>query len=252
LSAPPEVSIVVPIYRNRATLRPLHQRLERALAPWRWELLFVDDGCPEGSLAVAASLAEEDPRVAVLAHARNAGQNAAVLTGLAYTRAPRVVVLDADLQDPPEAIPLLLEALQPGVAAVFAGRRGWYESASRLLTSFVFKRLLHWRSGGVLPRDAGLFVAMSQEMVRRVLAQPGGPLYVLRRMADSGLPMRSLPVRRQPNPEGRSAYTFAKRLRLAWRALQPRPPGAAAAVPPVIRLKLGARFQNAAAPESRS
>ncbi len=250
--APPEVSIVVPVYRNGATLRELHQRLERALARWNWEVLFVDDGCPENSLGVLASLAGEDPRVAVLAHARNAGQNVAVLTGLAYTRAPRVAVLDADLQDPPEAIPLLLEALQPGVAAVFAGRRGWYEPASRLLTSYVFKRLLHWRSGGLLPADAGLCVAMNQEMVLRVLAQRDAPLYVLRRMADSGLPMRSIPVLRQANPEGRSSYTFAKRLRLAWRALRPRQPDAETAAPPAIRAKLGARFHNAAALESRS
>ncbi len=109
----PQISIVVPVYKNADTLYELHRRLVAAVGQVSdgYEILFVDDACPCGSLAVLRSLAQEDPRVGVLALASNMGQNQAVLTGLAYARGRVAVVLDADLQDPPEAIPTLLSNL---------------------------------------------------------------------------------------------------------------------------------------------
>src|SRR5204862_2828687 len=134
-----------------------------------FELLFVDDGCPQRSFELIEELAAEESRGAGTRLAANAGQHRAVLVGLAEARGRRIVVMDSDLQDPPEAIPSLLRRLDGGDrAAVFAGRRGRYESALRLVTSRLFKLTLHLLTG--LPRDAGLFVAMDRRMRGRLLA----------------------------------------------------------------------------------
>lgn len=173
----PEVSIVLPVYRNKDILYQLYRQLYAVLENLRlrYEIIFVEDACPEGSLEVLNELANMDPSVAILIMKKNVGQQRAVLSGLKYARGNMVVVMDADLQDPPEAIPLLLTKLQEGYAAVFAGRRGRYESALRLLTSRIFKWLLHLLVK--VPSDAGIFVALNWEMVEKLVAVDEPPFY---------------------------------------------------------------------------
>ena len=216
-----DVSVVVPVYRNRDTLEELYADLSHVLAERRaYELLFVNDACPEGSLDTLRRLARDDPRVAVLDLERNVGQHRAVLAGLAKARGRAVVVMDADLQDPPEEIPRLLSRLQAGFAAVFAGRRGRYSTWPRSLSSRAFKRLLSLLSGGRLPPDAGLFVAMTREMVDRLGSFELDDPYVLSLMARTALPMVSVPVERRPAPTSRSSYTFRARWKTGLKALK--------------------------------
>jgi glycosyltransferase involved in cell wall biosynthesis len=212
------VAVVVPVHRNAATLEALHARLAAAIAPVAdaIEFVFVDDACPEGSLAVLRRIAATDPRVAVVALAENVGQNRAVLMGLARADADAVVVLDADLQDPPEAVPLLLAELRGDVDAVFGGRRGEYQSGARMATSRMWKLLLHVLTARRLPADAGLFVAMTRRMAQRIAAAADGDAYVLALMARTGLRMTSVPVRRDARPVGTSSYDSARRARTAW------------------------------------
>ena len=119
-----------------------------------FELLFVNDNCPDGSLDGAAALAGRDARVRVIALDVRGGQMAALRAGIAAARGRTVVTMDADLQDPPEAIPRLLAALDDGgFGAVYAGRRGRYESSRRLVSSWVFKHAISLVTG--MPADAG-------------------------------------------------------------------------------------------------
>lgn len=215
----PEISILVPVYRNKDTLCDLYRRLRDVLDmhSLTFEMLFVDDACPEGSLAVLEELVQHDPRVAVLVLKRNMGQQRAVLVGLKHVRGESVVVMDADLQDPAEAIPWLLSKMQEGPAAVFGGRRGQYESPFRLLTSRLFKKLLHLLGG--VPEDAGLFVAMNRQMVERLLAFGEPKPFVLALIGCTGLPLASIPVVRAQRPIGHSAYTFWNRLKIGCLAI---------------------------------
>jgi glycosyltransferase involved in cell wall biosynthesis len=216
--ASPELSVVIPVYCNAETVAPLHARLRAVLEPLRsFEMLFVDDGCPQGSLAALSHLAEQDPQVGVLSLARNRGQQRAILAGLAHARGEWVVVMDADLQDPPEAIPDLVQAAATGARAVFAGRRGSYESAGRLATSRMFKRLLHWMCG--VPADAGVFVMLHRSLVQRLLALGGPCPFLVAMIGSTGLPAVSVPVARDPRPVGVSAYSGWDRLRSAMAAL---------------------------------
>ena len=209
------VAVVVPVYRNAATLEALVARLGAALAGRDWRLRLVVDACPSGSTEAALALA--GPRVAVTGLVENVGQHAALRQGLADEPDADVwVCMDADLQDPPEAVPLLLDRLAAGdVEAVFAGRRGAYESWSRRVTGGLHRRVAARLTG--LPPDAGAFLALGPGVRAAVLAADA-PSVVLA-VGTARRPVTSVPVVRDLRPEGRSAWTARARLRQSARSL---------------------------------
>ncbi|HUF48180.1 MAG TPA: glycosyltransferase family 2 protein [Vicinamibacterales bacterium] len=214
------VSVVIPVYRNRDTLAELHRRVCRALessgAPF--DVIYVDDACPAASGQGLDALARTDPRVQVQHLPANVGQHQAILKGLAQARGDAVVILDADLQDPPEAIPRLLAQLRAGDEAVFAGRQGAYhDSGGRRLTSRIFKRLQGALLG--LPLDAGSYVAISRPVVDRVLALPSRGQTVVAMIGVSARRLSSIPVARAVRPAGQSAFSSRMRLSLALSTL---------------------------------
>ena len=217
----PRVAVVVPVYGNEATLRPLADRLAAALSGRNWRLRLVIDASPDDSAAVAGALAAEDRRIAVTGLPINVGQHAALAHGLAAeAHADAWVCLDADLQDPPEAVPLLLDRLARGdVAAVFAGRRGRYQSPGRRLTGTVHRGVVARLTG--LPADAGAFLAMDATVRSAVVVavrDEGAPSVVLA-VARAGRPVTSVPVARDRRTEGRSAWTGRSRARQSLRSL---------------------------------
>ncbi len=223
----PLIVVVTPVYGNEATLPELARRLAAALDGRPWRLRMVVDASPDASLAVARGLAAADPgRIAVTALDRNVGQNRALARGLTDEMGGEVwVCLDADLQDPPEAVPALLRRLAVGdVGAVFGGRRGAYESRARLVSGHVHRAVMGRITG--LPADAGAFVAMGP-VARGAVLDLDGPS-VVAAIGASGVPCASVPVARHPRPEGRSSWTTSARVRqsartLAWAAAQRRP-----------------------------
>jgi polyisoprenyl-phosphate glycosyltransferase len=204
----PAVSVIVPVYGNASTLRELAARIARVLTDY--EIVFVNDASPDDSAEVLATL-----DACVVTHERNRGQNSAVLTGFAHARGATLVVLDADLQDPPEAIPELLRRKAENSAAIaFASRIGDYASGGRMFTSRLYKRILTRLA--FVPQGAGLFVALDRDVAMRVAAMAPVPSIV----AALGL-LRvktiAVPVARATR-EG-SAYSGFARLRLACRTL---------------------------------
>lgn len=213
----PRVAVVVPVYGNAATLRPLVERLAAALDGRDWRLRLVVDASPDDSLDVAAELARADRRIAVTALVSNVGQHAALVHGLVDEPDADVwVCLDADLQDPPEAVPGLLDRLARGdVGAVFAGRRGRYESRLRQTTGAAHRWLAARLTG--LPPDAGAFLALRPE-VRAAVVRERAPSVVLA-VGASGHPVTSVPVARDPRPVGGSAWSGRARLAQSVRSL---------------------------------
>jgi glycosyltransferase involved in cell wall biosynthesis len=213
-----DVALVTPAYRNADTLAELVDRVAAAMEGRTWRLRFVVDACPEGSLEVAERLAAADPaRLAVTALDANGGQHAALAAGLAAEDdAAAWVCLDADLQDPPEAVPVLLDRLTEGyVDAVFAGRRGAYESRARLVTGGLHRAALARMTG--LPADAGAFVAMSPT-ARRAVVRLRAPSIVAA-LGVAGVRATSVPVERAARPSGRSAWSSTARIRQSARTL---------------------------------
>ncbi|WP_100500448.1 glycosyltransferase [Geodermatophilus chilensis] len=209
------VAVVVPVYRNAATLPALVDRLGAALAGRNWRLRLVVDACPAGSAEVALGLA--GARVGVTVLPVNGGQHAALRRGLADETDTDVwVCMDADLQDPPEAVPLLLDRVAVGdVEAVFAGRRGAYESWLRRLSGGLHRRVAARLTG--LPPDAGAFLALGPAVRAAVLASESPSVVLAVGLARR--PVTSVPVVRDVRPEGRSAWTARARLRQSVRSL---------------------------------
>ena len=212
------VALVTPVYMNAPTLGELSRRVAGAMEGRQWTLRFVIDASPDDSLAVAHGLAATDARLAVTALAGNVGQNRALLAGLAASGAgaDAWVCLDADLQDPPEAVPALLDRLATGDAGVvFAGRRGAYERRARMVTGGLHRAAMARLTG--LPADAGAFLAMDRPSRDRLLAlDPPG---IVAGVGAAGIPCVSVPVKRDARPVGRSAWTPAARLGQSARSL---------------------------------
>ena len=210
------VAVVVPVYGNEVTLEPLVTRLAAALADHDWSVRLVVDASPDRSAAVATRLAA-DPRVVPQVLPVNVGQHRALAAGLAAAEgADAWVCLDADLQDPPEAVPVLLDRLAAAdVAAVFAGRRGSYEGPVRLLTGRLHRAVVARLTG--LPPDAGAFLALDARARDAVLRLSGPSLVAA--IGAARLPVASVPVERAAREEGRSAWTARARLRQSVRTL---------------------------------
>lgn len=201
-----------PVYGNAATLPELARRVAAALAGHEVLLRLVIDASPDDSAAVAAAL----PGVRVTVLTANVGQHRALARGLADEPAADAwVCLDADLQDPPEAVPALLAALGPA-AAVFAGRRGAYESRGRLLTGGLHRRLVTALTG--LPPDAGAFFAVDARGRDAVLRSDAPS--VVAAIGASRLLTASVPVERAVRPVGTSAWTTRARLTQSLRTLR--------------------------------
>jgi hypothetical protein len=226
------VAVVTAAYGNQDTLAELARRVAAALDGdgRAWRLRIVVDASPDASLAVARALAAaHGPRIAVTALDGNVGQHRALARGLADEDGPDTgvwVCLDADLQDPPEAIPALLRRLAAGdVGAVFAGRRGTYESRSRMLTGRLHRAAMGRLTG--LPADAGAFVAMGPAPRAAVLGLDAPSIVAA--IGTSGVGLASVSVERHRRPSGESSWTSVARVRqsartLAWAAAHRRQP----------------------------
>lgn len=210
------LSVVIPVYRNAPTIRPLHDRLRTALDPlgFSYEMIFVNDAGPDDSISVLCELAVRDPRLLAVSLARNVGQHAAVLVGLSRCRGRWIVIMDGDLQDPPEAIPSLLDRASEGADAVFAARRGKYESPIRLATSRAFKGLMGLFTG--LPSDVGMFVLLERGLAERLLALRTVHPFVVAMIGCCGAKVATVPVQRSRRSHGKSAYTSMTRLKAGF------------------------------------
>lgn len=162
------VSVVVPVYNEETCLKTLAERLFALQnhGDDRYEYIFVNDGSSDSSLEILRDLAQHNPNLMYISFSRNFGHEAATTAGLDCVRGDAVVVIDADLQDPPELIPELLEKWRQGNQIVYARRRHRKgEKASVKLTSWLFYRILNWLSDVNIPVDTGDFRLMDRCVV---------------------------------------------------------------------------------------
>ena len=167
----PAVSVVIPIYNEAPNIPVLHERLARSLdALGRVsEVLYVDDGSSDDSLALLRAISARDARVAVLQLSRNSGQHAAVLAGFAASRGAIVVTLDADLQNPPEEIPRLVEQIEAGNDVVGTWRENRQDPWLRRALSAAINRATA-AAVGVPMRDYGCMLrAYRREIVEQIV-----------------------------------------------------------------------------------
>lgn len=172
-----QITVVVPCFNEAEVLPSFHERLAAAMAalPYRWTVLYVDDGSIDMTLAALLGLQARSEQVAVLALSRNFGKEAAMTAGLDHAEGDAVVIIDADLQDPPEVIPELVAAWEAGADVVYAKRRTRAgDSFAKRSTAHLFYRLMVRLNRVRLPEDTGDFRLLSRravESLRRLREQ---------------------------------------------------------------------------------
>jgi dolichol-phosphate mannosyltransferase len=214
----PIVSIVAPVFNESATLPEFYRRVCETMEPLGepWELVLIDDGSNDDSAKIMHELAHEDPHVRPVIFARNFGHQLAVTAGLDYSRGEAVVIIDSDLQDPPEVIPEMIAKWREGYEVVYAirtEREG--ETWFKLLTASLFYRLIYRITDVDIPLDTGDFRLLDRKVVN-VLGRMREHHRFLRGMSVwVGFRQTGVPYKRHARYAGETKYPFKKMVKFA-------------------------------------
>ncbi len=206
----PFLSVIIPVYNEELCLEELCQRLYRVLKEMgrSYEVLFIDDGSSDGSLELLLKLRSKYRPMKIIHFSRNYGQHPAVTAGMAESRGQVIVTLDADLQNPPEEIPKLVEALQKGYDIAAGWRKQREDSIFRILPSIIVNRLIS-RVTTVKLHDYGCMLrAYSRVLVERYLKCEERASYITALMNLLSRNVIEVPVRHEPRQKGKSKYDF--------------------------------------------
>lgn len=221
-TARPLVSVVVPVFNEEDCLAALHRRLTDVLSKLGddYEILFVDDGSHDRSLEILRQLQRVDPRVGYHSFSRNFGHESASTCGLLEAQGQTVVIIDADLQDPPELIAELLERWHEGYDLIYAQRSSRQgETWLTRFTSHAFYRLLDRLTRVEMPVDTGDYRLMDRAVVEAFRRLPERNRFVRGMIAWTGFRKTAVFYDRDARLAGETKYNFRKRLRLALDAI---------------------------------
>ena len=211
--------VVSPVYCEQDGIQTFYERLVAALEPMEgiaFQLVLVDDGSTDGTLDVLRKIAEKDDRVRVLALSRNFGHQLAITCGMDAARGDVVIVMDSDLQDPPEVIPQMLEQWRAGSKVVYgvrSSRDG--ETRLKLATARAFYRLLNRLSDVPLPLDAGDFRLLDRQVIDVLSQLREDNRYIRGLVSWVGFPQSAVVYEREARYAGQTKYSLTKMVRLA-------------------------------------
>lgn len=213
-----QLSVIVPVYNEEGNLLALHQRLSDVAKTLQVtaEFILVNDGSHDQSIALIKALAQQDNRIKYIDFSRNFGHQIAVTAGLDACSGERVVIIDADLQDPPELITTLYRKMDEGFEVVYAqreARKG--ESWLKVITAKLFYRILSRITNIHIPVDTGDFRIISRKVVDILKHMPEQHKYLRGQIAWVGFSQTSVLYQREERKAGASGYTYRKMLRFA-------------------------------------
>jgi glycosyltransferase involved in cell wall biosynthesis len=218
------LSIVIPCFDEQACIDELHRRVSTvayAVAGDDHEIVLVDDGSRDGTWAAMTRLAAADPRIMAVNLSRNHGHQLALTAGLDLARGDRILILDADLQDPPELLPDMLAAMESQRAdVVYAVRRQRAgESLAKRASAAIFYRLLDKLTDTSIPLDAGDFRLMSRRALDALLAMPEQARFIRGMVAWIGFRQVPFAYDRAERHAGETHYPLARMMSLAFDAV---------------------------------
>lgn len=212
------LSLAIPVHNEESVLPELLRRAGAVLEQvpgGPHEMIFVDDGSTDRSLAVLEEAVEQDPRLVVFSFSRNFGHQAAISAAVDHVTGDAVIIMDGDLQDTPESIPIFLEKYFQGYDVVFAKRVNRKEPWWLRACYFLFYRLIHALSDIRLPLDSGDFGLMSRRVVDQIRQMPEHQRYMRGLRTWVGFKQIGVPLERAERHSGRTKYTPARLLKLA-------------------------------------
>jgi dolichol-phosphate mannosyltransferase len=219
-SEPRLLSVVAPVYNEIGLIEEFYRRTVEALVDTPFELVLVDDGSTDGTAALIESLAASDPRVRPIPLSRNFGHQVALTAGLDHARGNPVVMLDADLQDPPELIPKMLDHWRAGNDVVYAVRRTRAgESTFKRRTAGLFYRLFGRLAAIDLEPESGDFRLLDRRPLDALLSMRERNRFLRGMTVWVGYSQIAIPYERDARYAGETKYTLGRMLRFAFDAM---------------------------------
>jgi len=208
------ISVIVPVYNEEQVLAAFHARLAAVLdtLPFPAEVIYVNDGSTDGSLEILRDLRSRDRRLAIVDLSRNFGKELALTAGIDHADGAAVVIIDADLQDPPEVIPELIKPwAEEGYDVVYAQRRSRRgESSLKRFTAYSFYRVINWLSRVHVPHDTGDFRLLSRRAVEGLKEVREHHRFMKGLFAWIGFRQIAVPYHRSPRAGGRSKWNYVR------------------------------------------
>ncbi|MEO0476855.1 MAG: glycosyltransferase family 2 protein [Planctomycetota bacterium] len=222
MSQPSSISCVIPVYNEQETLEHCYERVSKmldALDESPQEIIFVNDGSTDRTDAMLQALVQRDERVVAMRLTRNFGHQAALAAGLRESRGDLVAVLDGDLQDPPEVVPEMIQAIHEGADVAYGVRKHRKEHVLKKIAYASFYRLMRSVSDIDIPLDAGDFCVMHRGVVSRMNELPESHRFIRGLRAWVGGKQVGVPYERHERFAGRSKYSLWKLMGLAAQGL---------------------------------
>lgn len=214
-----KISVVIPMYYEEAVAEECYRRMKSVLdtlADYTHEIIFVNDGSKDKTFAILKAIAEKDTCVKILSFSRNFGHQAAVTAGLKHVSGDVVLIIDADLQDPPELLPAMLKLWENGSDVVYGKRKSRDgESAFKLFTAKAFYSVLNGLSDVEIPKDTGDFRLVDRAVVDTVNALPEHNKFLRGLFSWVGYTQTPFEYERKERFAGSTKYPLKKMLKLA-------------------------------------
>lgn len=214
-----KVSIIVPMYYEEEVVKECYNRLRNVLAnitEYKYEIIFINDGSKDKTLSILEEIAKLDKNVKVISFSRNFGHQCAVTAGLQYVTGDAIVIIDADLQDPPELIPEMLKLWEDGNEVIYGKRKSRDgESKFKLLTASMFYKTLNALSDVDIPKDTGDFRLVDRKVVDVINALPEHNKFLRGLFSWVGFKQTPFEYERKERYAGKTKYPLKKMLKLA-------------------------------------
>lgn len=214
-----KVSLVIPMYYEEQVAEECYKRVTKVLKElknYEYEIIFVNDGSKDKTLEILENIANGDKNVKIVSFSRNFGHQAAVTAGLKYVTGDAIVIMDADLQDPPELIPDMLKCWEDGYEVIYGKRKTREgESAFKLLTAKAFYNTLNKLSDVEIPKDTGDFRLVDKKVVDVINSLPEHNKFLRGLFSWVGFKQYAYEYERKERFAGKTKYPLKKMLKLA-------------------------------------
>ncbi len=214
-----KVSVVIPMYYEEEVAQECYERVVKVLKSiqdYEYEIIFINDGSKDKTLEILEAIAKQDKNVKIISFSRNFGHQAAVTAGIKYVTGDAVVIIDADLQDPPELIPEMLKLWEQGNEVIYGKRKTRQgESRFKLLTAKLFYKTLNALSDVDIPKDTGDFRLVDKKVIDVVNSMPEHNKFLRGLFSWVGFKQTAYEYERKERFAGKTKYPFKKMLKLA-------------------------------------
>ena len=217
-----EISVVLPVFNEQETIKELYRRLTKTLQKISnsYELIFIDDGSKDLSFNLLEELTREDPKhMNVIKFSRNFGHHVAITAGIEHSRGKYTVLMDSDLQNPPEEIPLLYKKIKEGHDCVYGIRSRKTHTIFKNSASFLFNKLMNKIVKPTVPINSSIFRIMNRDFVLNFKKLPERERFISGLMSWMGFKQTGITVKQDPRFAGNTKYSLGKMFKLAMDSL---------------------------------